>query len=716
MANVIRVRNATVNNLQGVSADIPRETFTCFVGRSGSGKSSFGVDVLLHGCCASADGQTRTSENVVLDPLPAIAVRQRLQFDHSLRSAAKVLGVSTAIMQAVEDSASCLACAGNGAQARLLPERAVVEPGKSFASVALHPLLRPVVASVGPRLPNRVSSVPFCKLTARVRDQLLFGPPFHEGWRGLENEILGASLGEQLETSSSTLRKAFFRCITCPQCEGSGVQGGPYDLWEWLLSSLAEHPFRSVILHHLETGVLDLSSPTANLSAGELQWLRLVCAVRDASPGMLVLLDEPTAGMCADDASRVCLLCHQLVEHGCTVVAIEHSPTVILSAQHILEFGPGGGANGGRITFSGPRKTFVQESEGLPEALRESIRRDSQDSGGHARPKAGLAVGGTQEYGFDGVDIRVPEKTWTCISGAIGVGKSGAIDLLFRAMDKSSGAWLGRIGLQKVDGRNKIRRPHLVDQAPIGLNPHSIPLTYIDAMTALRRLFVELAEIKGIKYSLADFSFNTAAGRCRTCGGYGAVKEVVDGEEYWQPCLGCGGTRYRNSLASVTYHKLSIGEILKLTVDQAAGLLREQPAIARKLSFLQRVGLGYLVIGQPSITLSGGEAQRVKIARQLAKKLGDRGLYLLDTPSRGLSLIDASFMAEVFQSICGRNTVVIADNHPRFVKGCDWLLVLGRSAKVPRILYAGPPGKAPRDLLEGLLGIEWMHGGQCSAN
>lgn len=702
MSSIIQIINATANNLKGVSTDIPRNAFICFVGRSGSGKSSFGIDVLFHGCVNLDQGISDREENVVRGAIPAIAVRQRLQPEHSVLSVAKALGFSDTLQRFHPELHQCMKCGGKGALARLLPERAIIDESRPLSKTALHPLLRPIISIAKKRLSSTFIEPIFSSLPNNLRSQFLFGPACEDGWGGLQQELLCAASNGQIETSIRDMHQIFYDHIACPACGGVGLEGLIGDMDAHIVDFSKAFPLWKIIGDCLRSKILPLSSPVSRLSAGEHQWLRVISAIKETKPGMLVLLDEPTAGMCKYDAEIIAKLCRDLVLNNCTVVAIEHSPIVMINADYIVEFGPGGGAEGGQITFSGTLDCFLKKGTAMGKAIGDLCRTRAKPE---TRFKATLGIEGTEQYGLGNVELALPENRWTCIAGAIGTGKSGCIDIIFRAMDKSPGAWTGRIGLGKVVGHNKIRRPHLVDQNPIGLNPHSIPLTYIDAMTELRRLFCDIATSQSVAFGVSNFSFNTKEGRCDVCDGYGCVEKILAGEPYWQLCTECKGLRYNKKISKIKYKGLTIGEILKLTVAQSVNLFNDEPLIARKLDFLKQVGLGYLVIGQPSNSLSGGESQRVKIARQLAKKLGDRTLYLLDTPSRGLSPVDSGFMISVFRGLAARNTVIIADNHPCFVQECDWLVVLGNSGKTTKQLYAGPPTNAPQKLIEQIAGI-----------
>lgn len=701
MKSEIQVRNATANNLRGVSATIPLNSLTCIVGRSGSGKSSFAIDVLLRSCL-DPNYSTASNENVVIGAPSAVAVRQRLAFELSIHSAANALGFPQLLRKRYPVLCECSKCDGKGVQVRLITERAVVDNSRSLSTSALHPLLRPVLSAAGKSLSPSITTPAFSELSASSRSKFFSGIASNGQWKGLQQEVLLAAAMGQLEVSLKVVHETFFDHITCPFCYGSCLADFSGD-WDTHITDFAKSfALQTVLATQLLAKRTPLAHPVSRLSAGELQWLRILSALKDVKAGMLVLLDEPTAGMCKCDSDNVVSLCQDLVKQGCTVVVVEHSPVFMAKADYILEFGPGGGADGGRLVFSGTRDMFLRKETTMQKALLELIN-GYPNRNSRARPS--VKVQGTKQYGLGHMTLALPERKWTCIAGPIGVGKSGCIDIVYRGLDKSPGAWIGRIGLGKMTGHNNIRRPHLVDQGPIGLNSHSIPMTYIDAMNELRKLFASMPTAQKAGFGLEHFSFNTEAGRCVQCSGYGFVEVLLSGESYWQPCGQCGGLRYRKEVSQIEYKGLSIGRILKLTVSEAEDLFADQPLLARKLNFLNRVGLGYLVIGQPSNSLSGGEAQRVKVARQLAKKLGDRTLYLLDTPSRGLSLVDSFFMVNVFRELAVRNTVIIADNHAHFVRECDWLIVLQSTAKGVDQVYGGPPADTPSKVLESITGL-----------
>jgi excinuclease ABC subunit A len=632
---------------------------------------------------------------------------QRHQVAGHLVSVARYIGVSEYLRENVETARECPTCSGKGIVVRLLPERAVINPSKPVLTTGLHPILRPAITAIKANLGRYPEQIALDELKGKARATFLFGNGRSGGWLGLEQELLDAAQEGRLDISERDLHALFFDARACATCHGMGLVAPGVTLTENAMGFAQAFPMGSCWGAQITAGRLPLEKPIARLSLGQFQWARMLLKIRDAEPGSLVLLDEPCAGMCKEDVIGVVEMAKDLVRvHQCTVVMIEHTPLAVVHADHVLEFGPGGGSEGGRITFAGSRQEFLRGNSAFTSWARDLVAKKSPSA--QIAKGAGLRVARINEYGLQKVELEVPLQKCTCIVGPVAAGKSGAIDATFRAMDKSSGAWVGRIGIGEADGRNKIRRPHLVDQKPIGLNPHSIPLTYIDAMTALRSFFSELAATAGVPFGVKHFSFNTVAGQCPACEGRGHVEKTLNGHAFWELCSDCGGARYREEVLAIKYRGKSIGQILQMTVRDARTLLGEVRLVASKLRFLEEVGLGYLMLGEPSNCLSGGEAQRVKIARQLSKRLGDRTLYLLDTPSRGLSLKDTGYMVDVFRKLAERNTVVIADNHPRFVSECDWLIALNSSGGKSRVEFAGAPSAAPQGLREAVTGLETL--------
>jgi len=697
----IEIRNATIHNLKKVSARIRKRSFTCIVGPSGSGKSSFAIDLLLRSCM-DPSFECSSGDNVVLNAIPALALRQRVHIDAHPISVARYLGLPTYLKHKVSNCAPCLQCNEQGAIRALIPERAVVHPEQALLRTALHPILRKVFTVARDRLPRCPAQISFGSMRKETQNEFLFGTHTGSGWRGLHEELLQAAAMNLLDLSVLDLENAFYHYIPCPSCDGLCVTGNRSEIGQSALRFGDAIPAGAIFDGFIDRGVIPLGMPVPNLSLCQFQWTRLCSTLKEVKPDMLVLLDEPTAGMCASDAFAFVQVCKALVDFGCTVVVIEHSPHVMLHADHLLEFGPGGGSEGGDITFAGTLREFSARSSGSAGAVRRLVT----SSISRTRPiqKRGIRICGIHERGLDDVELVVPEFRFTCIAGSIGTGKSGAVDATFRALDKSASAWMGRMGIGEVFGRNKIRRPHLVDQKPIGLNPHSIPLTYIEGMNALRECYCAIAKNAKKRLDLSHFSFNTKNGRCDCCNGYGCVETVVGTESYWSKCSACNGLRYSRTVNEIKYKGISIGEALRLTVSEAKRHFKSEPTLVRKLGFLEKVGLGYLSIGQPSNSLSGGESQRVKIARQLAKRLGDRTVYLLDTPSRGLSVIDAERLAIVLRELSQRNTVLIADNHPYFVMNCDWLILLEKRGQRIRQIYSGPPDEAAAEMIEKITG------------
>ncbi|MDI6792624.1 MAG: ATP-binding cassette domain-containing protein [bacterium] len=282
---------------------------------------------------------------------------------------------------------------------------------------------------------------------------------------------------------------------------------------------------------------------------------------------------------------------------------------------------------------------------------------------------------------FSNFDFTFPLNRFICITGLSGTGKSSLLNIIFRALNKSSTAWMGLRGMGEIIGKGKIRRPYLVDQTPIGNNPRSTPATYLGVWDRIRDAFAETEQAKHLGFNVSHFSFNTQEGQCQSCQGMGYVPIPDEEETLWEYCPVCNGRRYRKEILKVYYDDFSIADALKLTVDEAAKVFSDSKLVKRKLSFLQQVNLGYLALGQSSGSLSGGESQRIKLAKELSKRLGDRCVYLLDTPSRGLHLQDLPILANVFKRLVEKNnTVIIVDNHEELYNEADIIVRLESKA------------------------------------
>src|SRR5438309_3552045 len=456
---------------------------------------------------------------------------------------------------------------------------------------------------------------------------------------------------------------------------------------------LAELTARLSFVNDVGLGYLTLDRLTRTLSGGEAQRIALSNALGSHLVDTLYVLDEPSVGLHPADIDRLLGLLRRLADAGNTVAVVEHDPAAMRAADWMIELGPGSGEAGGQVVYQGPAAA-VREAGTLTGQYLSGEKRIGVPSA--RRPtRRWLALSGARLHNLAGVDMRIPLGTLTVVTGVSGSGKSTLVhDVLYRQLEaRLTGAHTAKQHLgepvgevRAVEGWEAIGDVVLVDQAPIGRTPRSNPVTYIKAFDELRGLFAAepLARARG--YTPSTFSFNVAGGRCEACEGAGHVLvEMVFLANVFVPCEVCAGKRFKQEVLDVKLGGSSIHDVLEWTVDQALARFHRQPRLARALWHLQQVGLGYLRLGQPATTLSGGEAQRLKIARELAlasvKTRSGRKLYILDEPTTGLHLDDVRTLCRVLDRLVDAgHTVLVIEHHLDVVKRADWVIEMGPGA------------------------------------
>ena len=455
----------------------------------------------------------------------------------------------------------------------------------------------------------------------------------------------------------------------------------------------------------LEYLTLDRTMPT--LSGGESQRIRLAGQIGRALTGVLYVLDEPTIGLHPRDNGRLLEALKRLRDLGNTIVMVEHDREVIAAADRVYDFGPGSGRLGGAITAQGTPKQLARNKESLTGRYlseRETIpipktRRvsDSLAASQTASPQAFLELLGCRHHNLRNVDLRIPLGTLTCITGVSGSGKSSLIEgtlsrAVTRALNRGGEAAGPHRELRGIEHLNKVIA---VDQQPLGNTPASNPATYTGVFDLIRELFARMPGAKRRGYKPARFSFNRAGGRCEDCEGLGQKKiEMHFLPDVWVTCETCGGRRYNAETLSVLFKNKSISDVLELSIGEACELFADVPKIRGPLAVLSAIGLDYLTLGQAAPTLSGGEAQRVKLASELARPHGGRTLYLLDEPTTGLHFDDIAKLLKVLNSLVDAgNTVVVIEHNLDVIKTADWIVDLGPEAGAGggRIVAQGTP-------------------------
>jgi excinuclease ABC subunit A len=438
---------------------------------------------------------------------------------------------------------------------------------------------------------------------------------------------------------------------------------------------------RLVFLENVGLDYLTLDRTSATLSGGEGERIRLATQVGTSLTGVLYILDEPSIGLHQRDNLRLLSTLRRLRDLGNTVLVIEHDAETILSADYVVDMGPGAGESGGEIIFSGSPTEMIKEGNSLTGrylsgrlTIPVPIRRRKVKS-------KFLTIKGASENNLKHINVNVPLGVFTCITGVSGSGKSTLIiDTLYRALAQRLYYSRERAGrVESIEGLSYIDRVINIDQAPIGRTPRSNPATYTGIFTYIRELFAKTPESRVRGYRPGRYSFNVKGGRCETCAGDGIIKiEMQFLPDVYVVCDACKGKRYNRETLEIRYKGMNIADILGMTVDQALDFLEKIPRIKAKLKTLSDVGLAYIKLGQSASTLSGGEAQRIKLARELSKKSTGKTLYILDEPTTGLHFADIQKLLDVLNILTDMgNTVIVIEHNLDVIKSADYIIDLG---------------------------------------
>ncbi len=445
--------------------------------------------------------------------------------------------------------------------------------------------------------------------------------------------------------------------------------------------ALAEIRAKLGFLSETGLGYISLARPTKTLSGGEIQRVSLATQLASALTGVLYVLDEPSVGLHPVDVEALKGQIKKLCSRGNTIVVVEHDSELIRNSDYIVELGPGAGELGGRTVFTGPTDKFIKEGETLTSRYltgKSSIKVPHWRRRGSGK---NIILEGAAGNNLKNVKINLPLKTLTCLTGVSGSGKSTLIiETLYRALaPRFSQKTEGALPFTALHGAGDIHGLQLVDQDPIGRTHRSIPVTYIGAFDGIRKLLAREPLARASGFTAGYFSFNVPGGRCEACSGEGAVKlEMYFLPDVYIKCARCEGRRFSRSALRVKHRGLNVSDILRLTFDEAVRLLRVNKDLHKRLSAMVDVGLGYLTLGQPAPTLSGGEAQRIKIARELLKGGTEDTLYILDEPTTGLHTNDIKRLLELLGRLVDRgNTVLIIEHNMEVIKTADHVIDLG---------------------------------------
>ena len=622
---------------------------------------------------------------------------------------------------------TCPLCTGFGATLDYDPDLIIPNPSRSISEGAVDPWSKPRYEKERARLRDFTVDRGLSPYTAwrdlpeKFRDAVLHGV---KGFKGVIPFLVSRERKRYKQYIRVFLRQ-YQSPKPCRECGGARIRSQALyvevygrtiaevselaleDLAPWLAGlELApmEEQIAETILRELRArvgflvdvglGYLSLSRQMRTLSGGEAQRINLANSLGSALVDTLYVLDEPTIGLHPRDTSRMLALLERLRAAGNTVVVVEHDAQAIRSADHVVELGPGSGEQGGDVVYEGP----PGDLEAHDTATGRYLSGRSAITVGKPRGLDGpcLTLRGATQHNLRDVDVEIPLGTLTVVTGVSGSGKSTLVhDVLYRAAERELGSGetsakehLGEVvgAYEAIEGLTHIDEVVLVDQSPIGRTPRSNPVTYIKAWDDVRKLFADAPLSRERGYTAGHFSFNVEGGRCEECKGAGFVEiEMIFMADVYVPCDACGGRRYRREVLDVKVRGKTVAEVLELTVDQAIRFFIRERRLGKTLWQLQQVGLGYLRLGQAATTLSGGEAQRLKIARELARVAGKKGrkLYILDEPTTGLSGEDVRKLVEVLgRLVDAGNTVVVIEHNLDVIRVADWVIDLGPGAGV----------------------------------
>lgn len=552
---------------------------------------------------------------------------------------------------------------------------------------------------------------PFSAQPDEVKEAILYGTEYFEGIVTLVKERYEEYTSEE---TREWLVENFFVERTCQSCKGKRLRPEALSItinglsiidftelpiskelavirklpevitpkqYEAIKELLNEIEKRLDFLEQVGLGYISLSRNVRTLSGGEAQRIRLATQIGSKLTGVIYVLDEPTIGLHQRDNDRLINMLKQLRDLGNTVLVVEHDEDVIKNADYVIDIGPRAGVNGGEVVFAGTVEEIMKSDKSLTgKYLSGKMRIEIP----HQRRKGNgksIKLIGARHNNLKNITVEFPLGTFIVVTGVSGSGKSSLIlDTLYPAIANKLYKTKYETGeYSKIEGIEEIDKIIAIDQSPIGRTPRSNPATYTKVFDAIRDLFAMTPEAKARGYDKGRFSFNVKGGRCEACGGQGVVKiEMMFLPEVYVECDVCKGSRYNSETLEVTYKGKNIADVLNMTVDEALEFFANIPAIRDTLQVLSDVGLGYIKLGQPATTLSGGEAQRVKLASELRKKATGRTLYILDEPTVGLHFDDVKKLIEVLNRLVDKgNTVIVIEHNLDVIKSADYIIDLG---------------------------------------
>ena len=443
---------------------------------------------------------------------------------------------------------------------------------------------------------------------------------------------------------------------------------------------LKEIKARIGFLNDVGLDYLTLSRATGTLSGGEAQRIRLATQIGSGLVGVAYILDEPSIGLHQRDNDKLIRTLKNLRDLGNTLIVVEHDEDTMLAADYIVDIGPKAGEYGGEVVATGTAKQIMKNKKSITGAyLSGKIKIPVPEV--RREPTGFLKVIGAQENNLKNIDVEIPLGIFTCVTGVSGSGKSSLVNqILYKRLAKELNRAKTKPGLHKdIEGFDQLDKIIAIDQSPIGRTPRSNPATYTGVFDQIRDLFAMTKDAKAKGYNKGRFSFNKKGGRCEACAGDGIIKiEMHFLPDVYVPCEVCHGKRYNRETLEVKYKGKSIYDVLNMTVEEACDFFSNIPSISRKMETLRDVGLGYIRLGQPSTELSGGEAQRIKLAAELSKRSTGKTIYILDEPTTGLHFADVHKLVDILARLTeGGNTVIVIEHNLEVIKTADYIIDMG---------------------------------------
>ncbi len=738
----IIVRGARINNLKSVNLEIKPECFHVLTGPSGSGKSSLAFDVLY----AEADRlgfayglhKVFRKENPIYKvenlPTKVIGIEQQILHQTIIESVGWHTGFLNLILQ--NDKKICPRCKGQGYIQDVDVDRLVKKHDKPVTRGAFSP---PVKALAHLDTKNWTDyckklgvkyATPWRQLPDEIKNFVLTGGLYN--FKGFATALREFKNGEgkvprKLAQQLQEELDFYIVNTACPKCGAYGFLDVDRKLIRpnETLGSIMEkrliklENYELKIFNDLGLSKLPILHPIFKLSMTEARNLRFFSNLIGLDEAALVIFDEPAAGLLPQEAKKMASIFKEISSLGHTVLGIEHSPEFVQEADTVTAFGPGSGVEGGKIVFQGIPEDYVKSKHNptsmklqasnkrvIPQKNNCVTNRYIQSHNFCSNKRSTAKSQHLQAifhvwYGFTDFSFEIPLGKMVCVCGPIGSGKTAFVQAVFASCDKTSTGWQGRVDLADREGSDRLRRPYLITPEAIGKHAGSTPATYIGLWDRIRELYSEQPDAKKHRMNKSYFSFNTKDGRCPNCLGHGFL---TSNHVRFTECPVCGGSRMNPKVKTVKYKGHHIAAVNGLTISESMALFTSCESIRHYLEFLSATALEYLVLGQPSNSLSGGEAQRVRIAAQLCRRLGDRSLYILDNPFRGIGTMA---IPKLYKSLRGlvkkNNSVLIAENIKEVVCNCDWVIALGQplekaGKKQLNVIYEGVGQKCPAKL------------------